>query len=1043
MTRNIVDVVPFAVRSEWVAPDVYEIWWEDPRDIFSIDLEFAEGSAPAGDAVSVEYWQLSWPKIRVPKGADVGAGREGWLAIDDWTNGRWQAADSELSVSGNTLTVSFHPVNATEFPEEADFPAVFRRTIKLRLRVPGGQGKVEACHVYTDSVWCEDEFDILWRALDGEPESWNGSLEVFNGYPISIQTLIGAPEIIAPAAWRSSGAGAAIGGVRARVSYAGNDDSNSYDRTVVTIRGGARSFSFLVDDVVERGPIYVRDLGVLVSRADAGLDLPEFEEEWAARHEQTLYQRIHDLPEQTWERAWADMPAKRRFYFVLGCEGSRQKFGIDPTGDMFLGENYIRRVPGKDTARLGWEGAQLRYGFGFPDVAPGDRSILDGYLPVIHTVWQDGGLCYEQEAYATWLFGDMLKERMAGDDPVVAMVRVTVTNLGDSPAVASLPLTAVVDGDKAQRLEVGDGLVRVLGPDAERLCYAFDTEGQGQLVQEADQPVYRLTLAPGSSHTIYLNLPFVDLVTGEEIQRLRRLSYPEERGRVVEFWRERIAQGAQIQTPNATLNNFYRSHLMHMLVINDREPGSDRNVARCGGFHYGSFPDEGCMVISDLDRRGYTQEAENCLELYVHYQGTAPLPGNYQSAEGVLYGSGGYEVAGYNRNQGWVLWCLAEHYKYTRDVEWLQRVAPALVKGCDWITNERKATMIVQPDRGRPIDYGFLPTGSLEDVTDYWTWLSSNAYAYLGMCSAARVLAEIGHPQAKHLQSDADAYGADLRTGFFEACTRSPVVKLRDGTWVPHFPDRQQRRGRDFGWLREVLEGAAHLVYCGVVDPSEPAARWIIEDYEDNLFLSDQYGYPAPDFEEQWFSWGGFSMQPNLLIFPLLYLMRDEPKHYLRSYFNPFAAAFYPDTVMLTEHALPTLADWRGDHFKSSDEALSTWWLRLMFLAEHGDELFVGQAIPREWFGDGQTMRVERAQTHFGEVSLEIVSEVATGTVRVELHPPLRNPPERICLRVRHPDCKPMRAAWVNGLPHDDFDIDREIVYLKDLRGPASIRIKY
>ena len=180
MTCNRVDVVSFAVRSEWVTPDVHEIWWEDPRDVFSVDLEFAEGAAPAGDAVSVEYWQLSWPKIRVPKGADVGAGREGWLAIDDWTNGRWQAADSELSASGSTLSISFHPVNATEFPEESDFPAVFRRTIKLRLRVPDGQAKVEACHVYTDSVWCEGEFDILWRALDGESESWNGSLEVFN-----------------------------------------------------------------------------------------------------------------------------------------------------------------------------------------------------------------------------------------------------------------------------------------------------------------------------------------------------------------------------------------------------------------------------------------------------------------------------------------------------------------------------------------------------------------------------------------------------------------------------------------------------------------------------------------------------------------------------------------------------------------------------------------------------------------------------------------------------------------------------------------------
>ncbi len=343
----------------------------------------------------------------------------------------------------------------------------------------------------------------------------------------------------------------------------------------------------------------------------------------------------------------------------------------------------------------------------------------------------------------------------------------------------------------------------------------------------------------------------------------------------------------------------------------------------------------------------------------------------------------------------------------------------------------------------RTIDYGFLPTGSLEDVTDYWTWLSTNAYAYMGFRAAAEVLAEIDHPEAGRLAAGAEAYGGDLRQGFFEACARSPVVKLRDGTWVPHFPPRQQRRGRDFGWLREVLEGAAHLVYCGIIASDEPAAQWIIDDYEDNLFLSDAYGYPAPDFERQWFSWGGFSMQPNLLIWPLLYLARDEPKHYLRSYFNPFASAFYPDTRMLTEHALPTLGDWTGDHFKSSDEALSTWWLRLMFLAERGNELYVGQAIPREWFEDGRTMRVKRAMTHFGEMSLGIQSFVATGTIVVDLEPPTRNPPDRIVLRVRHPDGARIRSVWVDGRPHDAIDFEREAIMLHGCIEPTQIRVIY
>jgi hypothetical protein len=184
-------------------------------------------------------------------------------------------------------------------------------------------------------------------------------------------------------------------------------------------------------------------------------------------------------------------------------------------------------------------------------------------------------------------------------------------------------------------------------------------------------------------------------------------------------------------------------------------------------------------------------------------------------------------------------------------------------------------------------------------------------------------------------------------------------------------------------------------------------------------------------------------MQPNLLIFPLLYLARDEPKHFLRSYFNPFAAAFYPDTLMLTEHPLPTLADWLGDHFKSSDEALSTYWLRLMFLAEYGDELFVGQALPRAWFGDGRTMRVERALTHFGEVGLEVASYAATGAIVVKLDPPRRNPPRRIRLRVRHPEGELIRSVWVNGRPHSEFDVGREEIFFENWDEPVEVRVKY
>ena len=118
-------------------------------------------------------------------------------------------------------------------------------------------------------------------------------------------------------------------------------------------------------------------------------------------------------------------------------------------------------------------------------------------------------------------------------------------------------------------------------------------------------------------------------------------------------------------------------------------------------------------------------------------------------------------------------------------------------------------------------------------------------------------------------------------------------------------------------------------------------------------------------------------MQANLLCNPIPYLLRDEPKHFLRAYFNAFATSYFPDTRMMTEHALPNIGDHRGDHYKSSDEANSTFWLRMMFVQERGDELWLGAAIPRYWLADGKTCGIEDAGTYFGPMSVRYKSEIS------------------------------------------------------------------
>lgn len=1024
-----VDIVPFAARVVADQPGEYVLWWEDPRDVHGVRVTFSE-LVSADHLPELHYWQRNWPRVRVDRNAIVGAGAQGWLPVDDWITGQWQMAATMAGSEGRCWTYTFRPLGAEGIAEANDFPVTFRRTLRLRLYSEGALPGIESVAVLTDSQWREAELCLEWGDNASGENCWDGHLEAFNGYVLGVAPLNDRCQVLADGSWRSTICGNASG-IKARVRYAWNEDRNSYDRTILTLRAVAQpSFSVCVNDIVAGEQVYVPDWGVAVGCAVGYPGLATVRSKWEAGRSKTTFARVEELPEQTWERAWAEMPRKGRFYFVLGCEGGRQKFRLEPNGDLLLPQNYIRKVRGKDSDHLLWEGECLTYRFGLPE--PATRELLDGYLPIMHTSWATHPIAYSQEAFATWLLPESFEEdKRGGDDTIVALLRWRLMNVGQGPEVARICIqTADARGDET--LTVEGGLLYAANEAGKRLRLSLDTGGRGVLRCEGSAVVYELALAPGEQHSVVVKVPFVTLAAAPELAALEALCFDEQKETVVSYWRARVNQGMQIDTPNEELNRFHRAHLTHMLIVNDREPSSDRCAARCGGFHYGVYPDEAIMAVSDLDRRGYTIEAERCLEMLVHYQGTVPLPGDFQTQEGVLYGAHGYECGGYNRGQGWAMWGLAEHYRTTRDRAWLERVAPAMIKACDWVTRERWRTMVPLADGRRPIDYGFLPAGSLEDVTDYWHWLSSNAYACWGYAAIADALNGIGHPEASRLRAEADAFRQDLMHGFNESRARSPLVRLADGRYVPYYPPRLERRGRDFGWLREVLEGAMGLLVSELIPLSDPAAQWILDDYEDSLYLSEQYGYAnsVPDYERYWFSRGGFSMQSNLLLHPAVYLRRDNVKPFLRAFFNGFASTYYPETCMSAEHALPTLADGRGDHFKASDEANVTHYLRLMLIEEHGQDLILGKAIPRAWLAHGKAVRVQRALTYFGEMGYTLHSLADEGLIEAQIELPQRNPPSRAWLRLRHPRRESLKKVEINGQPWPSYDAASETIGL-------------
>ena len=963
--------------------------WEDPREIHSVSVLFSN-AAPDPSNIHLEYWGSRWPEQRLPKDREPGGGDVGWMELGNWHQGGWRAADTSVQSNGNRLTFTFNPVNLKEFKEIKDYPAPFRYTLKIRLASPQPIPGVERFEAFTDSTMSEATVVLAWK----RPQSPPPAATSFNGSVISMES-IGRDRS------------------RLRLATTANSDPNTFDKTLVSIGTGTNQFTFAPDDLA-KGPLFIPAFGVAVLPAGDTRDYATLEREQKQANARTLHDRVADLPEQTWKSAWAGLPRKKsRIYFPLGLDGGRQRFQLHEDGSIWFRSNdgYLRARPGRDTPRLDLEPSSVGFKFG-PIPPAADRHLEEESLPICETAWNVGGVRTIETALLTELGGTSPKgNRPEPDAFAVFMARFTFTNTTDTTKTATLPLTYSA-GDRKQQLRCDTNGCLWLGdkPRAQVIAPADATLAPGSTT-------WSLDLQPGQTKSILVKIPYLVLNGQTELDQLRNLDFEVERKTTSAYWRQKMDESSHLITPEPVLDQFYRSHARHLLVNCEKEPGSDRRFARVGSFSYGAYGNESCMMVVDLDRRGLHLEARECLDAWIHYQGTVSLPGDFSSRKGVLYGAGGYEAGGYNQHHGWILWAMAEHYRFTRDRKWLERSSRSMLEAADWIIRETARTS----DR-HPLERGLLPAGSLEDIGDWWTWLSTSCYTWRGLDSAAWALEQLKHPEAPRIRAAAREYHSKLISNFTAAASRSPVVRLRDGTAVPHVPSSAHKRGRSFGWICETLEGALHLLITGAIDPRSRLADWIVNDYEDNLYLSNQFGYTLDNFDADWFSRGGMSMQACLLLDVEPYLYRDEVKHALRALFNGLAVSHFPDVHMNTEHALPDMADWRGDHFKSSDEANACGWLRHLFVRENGEQLLLGQAVPRQWLAPGQRCGIERAATYFGPIS--IVYTGTQGGITATINGPTRNPPATLRVRFRQPDGKSPSTVTVNGKPWRNFTAD-------------------
>lgn len=786
------------------------------------------------------------------------------------------------------------------------------------------------------------------------------------------------------------------GGYRVK-TLASDAHSDSNDRAIVTVRAVDKSFSFLLNDLGGNEQVFVRPFGAKVTRPGAAPPAPGG---------RTITERVLAMPEQTYDGAMKAIPPKRRTkWLVLSPPLNPRKFAIRPDGDVFARHEQ-----------------DVVYRFATGDEPDYDRCepqhVEDDHLPVLYADWREGSLSWNQ-GYVVTSFGGRF------DDPTsntVLVTRVSAKNEGDAPATARLWLCLRGGEGECADVRVERGVLY-----EQKRPRAFVEAGEWGVEVKDRQVAFSLTLPAGEERALEIAIPYT---VAEGLPAVP--SFKAARSQNVEYWTSKLAEGATFSTPDERVNRIWKSLLIHQYCWGDYDPETGICLPNVGAFDYGPVGNESSQMAKALDFLGHTELARKYYEPMWTAQGTNNLSARVTNGDGCLVGW----WPGYVFNTGFILWNLGNHYRLTGDRAWLEQIVPNMIKACDWLAEQRKTTVA-----SGLIESGFFPPCGLEDEERWFYWVMTNGYFYLGISTVAGLLKEIGHADADRIAREAAAYLKHLRRGIGESIVRCPVVGLRDGTFVPYVPKHLYERARAEGHYEAEL-GALHLLTCNVFAPKSKEMDWTLSFLEDSVFMTEAPSHDSiicyDHIERDWFHLGGYGKtQPYLVHTQIAYLRRDQPKLFLRSFWNQLVAQNYSDINAFPEHIC-----WHGAaDCKTYEEAMWLQQFRSMLVFDEDNELRLCAAAPREWFKPGKDIKIRNAPTFFGPVTYEIHSAPRKITALVEFA--ARKKPKSFTIRFRHPKEARIKSVRVNGKPWNKFDASREIIELPAKGGKLEVEAHY
>jgi len=488
------------------------------------------------------------------------------------------------------------------------------------------------------------------------------------------------------------------------------------------------------------------------------------------------------------------------------------------------------------------------------------------------------------------------------------------------------------------------------------------------------------------------------------------IDYEAQRTRCADTWREILAAGMKVETPEPLVNNAWR----HLLIQNFELITGDRIHYSAGNQYDRLYEAEGSDAALAMMAWGFESDMRRLMVPLLDF-----------TRKGLEFHQAGFKIMD-----------VCRYYWQTRDADTVRAMRPR------W---EKEARLLVE---GRTGPHGlFPPERYTGDISTPAQPVNANAHAWRALRDLGAVLAEIGEA------GEAQRY-ADLSREFRKTVLTAIEKSARRETTPPFVPvalysDEPAHtpiiRSR-IGSYWNIIIG--YTVGSGIFPPRSAEENWIprYQEQHGGIFM----GMVRSGGDEFNFWTGEHRVNPLYgTRYTIDTLRRDDPERALVSFYGMLAQGFTRNTFVCGEGCALTPVDEGGRIFYCPPNSAANGHFLSMLrnllvqdwdLSDDGkpETLRLLFATPRRWLEDGKQIKVERAPTVFGSVSVSVQSHLSRGEIHADVSLPDRAIPERTLLRVRVPDGWRIQHANANDRT---LRVDEDgTVDLTGLRGAIAIR---